>query len=60
MSIQYTVPWFELTTFGTWVSSHNHQTRAPTQIYNVLNIEIYFSIFVNMCFYLMFNKNILQ
>ena len=24
MSIQYTVPEFELTTFGTWVSSHNH------------------------------------
>ena len=24
MSIQYTVPGFELKTFGTWVSSHNH------------------------------------
>ena len=24
MSIQYTVPGFKLTTFGTWVSSHNH------------------------------------
>ena len=24
MSIQYTVPGFEPTTFGTWVSSHNH------------------------------------
>ena len=24
MSIQYMVPGFELTTFGTWVSSHNH------------------------------------
>ena len=24
MSIQYTVPGFELMTFGTWVSSHNH------------------------------------
>ena len=29
MSIQYTVPGFEPTTFGTWVTSHNHQTRAP-------------------------------
>ena len=29
MSIQYTVPGFEPTTFRTWVSSHNHQTRAP-------------------------------
>ena len=24
MSIQYTVPGFEPTTFRTWVSSHNH------------------------------------
>ena len=24
MSIQYTVPGFKLTTFGTWVSFHNH------------------------------------
>ena len=31
MSIQYTVPGFESTTFGTWVSSHNHLTRAPAQ-----------------------------
>ena len=30
MSIHYTVPGFELTTFETWVSSHNHMTRAPT------------------------------
>ena len=29
MSIQYTVPGFKPTTFGTRVSSHNHQTRAP-------------------------------
>ena len=29
MSIQYTVPGFELTTCGAWVSSHNHQTRTP-------------------------------
>ena len=28
MSIQYTVPGFEPTTFRTWVSSHNHWTRA--------------------------------
>ena len=32
MSIQYTVPGLELTTFGTWVSSHNHLTRAPALI----------------------------
>ena len=29
MSIQYTVLGFEPTTFGTRVSSHNHQTRPP-------------------------------
>ena len=29
MSIQYIVPGFKPTTFGTWVSSHNHFTRAP-------------------------------
>ena len=29
ISIQYLVPGFELTNFGTWVSSHNHYTRAP-------------------------------
>ena len=29
MSIQYTVSGFEPTTFGTWVSSLNHLTRAP-------------------------------
>ena len=28
-NIQYTVPGFEPTTFVTWVSSHNHYTRAP-------------------------------
>ena len=32
MTIQYTVLGFEPTTFGTRVSSHNHQTRAPTQL----------------------------
>ena len=31
MSIQYTVPGFKPTTFGKWVSSHNHLTRAPAQ-----------------------------
>ena len=35
MSIQYTVPEFELTTFGTRVSSHNHQTKAPALIFLV-------------------------
>ena len=30
MSIQYTVPGFEFTTFETWVSFHNHSTWAPT------------------------------
>ena len=29
MSIQYTVLGFEPTTFSTWVSSDNHNTRAP-------------------------------
>ena len=29
ISIQYTVPGFEPTTFGTRVSSHNQWTRAP-------------------------------
>ena len=29
MSIQNTVPGFELTAFGTWVSSHYHKTKAP-------------------------------
>ena len=28
MSIQYTVPGFEPTTFQTWVVTHNHQTSA--------------------------------
>ena len=28
MSIQYTVPGFELTSFGTWVSSHNHRPEC--------------------------------
>ena len=36
MSIQYTVPGFEPTTFGTWVSSHNHLTRAPTLLLKCL------------------------
>ena len=31
MSIQYKVLGFEPTTFGTWLSSHNHKTRAPAQ-----------------------------
>ena len=31
MSIQYTVLGFEPRAFGTWVSSHNHSTRAPAQ-----------------------------
>ena len=29
MSIQYTMLGFEPTTFGTWVSSQNHNIRAP-------------------------------
>ena len=29
MSIQYTEPGFEPTSFGTLVASHNHKTRAP-------------------------------
>ena len=31
MSIQYLLLGFELVTFGTWVYSHNHQTRASAQ-----------------------------
>ena len=31
MTIQYTALGFEPTTFGTRVSSHNHQTRLPPQ-----------------------------
>ena len=30
MSILYMVLEFEPTTFGTWVASNNHYTRAPT------------------------------
>ena len=30
MSIQYPALGFEPMTFGTWVSSHNHENRAPT------------------------------
>ena len=32
MFIQYMVLGFELTTFGTWVSSDNHYTRAPAPV----------------------------
>ena len=35
MSIQYMVPGFELTTFGTWVFSHNHYTRAAALLHTV-------------------------
>ena len=38
MSIQYMVLGFELTTFQTQVSSHNHKTKAPANI--VLLLEI--------------------
>ena len=31
----YTVPGFKHTTFGTCVSSHNHQTRAPALIFTI-------------------------
>ena len=36
MSIQYTVPGFELTTFGTRVSSHNHKARAPALLSQIV------------------------
>ena len=36
MSIQYKVSGFELTTFGTRVSSHNHQTMAPAHLLDLL------------------------
>ena len=29
MSSQYTVPGIEPTTFGTWVSAHDHPNRTP-------------------------------
>ena len=32
MSIQYMVLGLEPTSSGTWISSHNHQTRAPTLV----------------------------
>ena len=31
MTIQYTAPGFESTTFGTQVSSHDNWTRAPAR-----------------------------
>ena len=42
MSIQYMVLGFKPTTFRTWVSSHNHLTRAPAllEILNQLRVEI--------------------
>ena len=39
MSIQYTVPGFELTTFRTSVSSHNHYTRAPAHLMHYLKAK---------------------
>ena len=39
MSIQYTVLGFECTTFGTRVSSLNHQTRAPAQCCKIVFLE---------------------
>ena len=38
MSSHYIVLGFEPTTFRTWVSSHNHWTRAPAQYYKVLRM----------------------
>ena len=42
MSIQYPVPGFEPTNFWTWVSSHNHQTRAPAhfELMQMLDIQM--------------------
>ena len=40
MSIQYMVPGFEPTTFGTCVSSHNHYTRAPAQFFDLFMLAI--------------------
>ena len=38
ISIQDTVPGFELTTFGTWASSHNQKIKAPAAtLINVLS-----------------------
>ena len=37
MSIQYTEPGFKLMTFWTWVSSHNHYSRAPALVTSILS-----------------------
>ena len=39
LSIQYTVPGFEATTFGTRVSSHNHYTRALSFFPSVFSLS---------------------
>ena len=40
MSIQYTVPGFELTTFWLWVTSFYHLTRAPTNFLRFFTLPI--------------------
>ena len=50
MSIQYMVPGFEPTTFRMWVSSHNHETRAPALKTSLLFYrQDYSSFFLNVC-----------
>ena len=49
MSIQYTALGFEPTTFRTWVSFHNHQTRDPAQRVSILcSVQSFFAIAVDL------------
>ena len=54
MSIQYLVPGFEPMTFLTWVSSHNHYTRAPA----VTKTRLRLSSLCVLTRYWTFNKNL--
>ena len=48
MSIQYMVRGFEPMTFGTWVSSHKHKTRAPSLTRHLLPMMAFHS-FASLC-----------
>ena len=54
MSIQYTVPGFEPMTYGMWVSSHNHKTRAPAHDLVVTYDVFVFGIGVGSIFILLY------
>ena len=54
MSIQYTLPGFEPSTFGTWVSSLYHKTRAPapiTKMFVILKSKIVWTSFCQKIWY---------